>query len=212
MKPRERTAQRVNAKLIEKFVHFPAIKRIHRHRQVPKHVYNAKNELRASLQAAKRKYVRASSVFRTRVQPAFCIIAGSSTCAPTRSVPSRKYPSERKSSSESKSDDPVPAFAAPRETRCANEHDDDDDDAASFVCVYDLHNSCDGPFAFRPRSRSLNGPPERPGSFVRTPNSYKIQNIRFIKSTLHCPCHGWRLTLASASRDQLHCFLAHAKS
>nr|CAG4650922.1 EOG090X04WU [Simocephalus serrulatus]SVE94196.1 EOG090X04WU [Simocephalus serrulatus] len=55
VKPRERTALRVNAKLVTKFVHHPEIKRIHRHRHVPKHVYNARNELRSGRIAAQRK-------------------------------------------------------------------------------------------------------------------------------------------------------------
>nr|CAG4643162.1 EOG090X04WU [Ilyocryptus agilis] len=54
-RPRERTATRVNAKLVEKFAHHPEVKRIHRHRQIPKHVYNARNELRNSRTAAMRK-------------------------------------------------------------------------------------------------------------------------------------------------------------
>ncbi|KZS19164.1 DDB1- and CUL4-associated factor 13 [Daphnia magna] len=55
VKPREKTALRVNAKLVEKFAHHPAIKRIHRHRHVPSHVYNSRNELRNSRIAARRK-------------------------------------------------------------------------------------------------------------------------------------------------------------
>nr|SVE75711.1 EOG090X04WU [Daphnia hispanica] len=55
VKPREKTALRVNAKLVEKFAHHPAIKRIQRHRHVPKHVYNSRNELRSGRIAARRK-------------------------------------------------------------------------------------------------------------------------------------------------------------
>ncbi|EFX72618.1 hypothetical protein DAPPUDRAFT_308127 [Daphnia pulex] len=55
VKPREKTALRVNAKLIEKFEHHPHIKKIQRHRHVPKHVYNARNELRSGRIAARRK-------------------------------------------------------------------------------------------------------------------------------------------------------------
>nr|CAG4641641.1 EOG090X04WU [Eurycercus lamellatus] len=55
VKPRERTATRVNNKLMDKFGHHPAIRRIQRHRQVPKHVYNARNEMRDARTAAKRK-------------------------------------------------------------------------------------------------------------------------------------------------------------
>jgi WD repeat and SOF domain-containing protein 1 len=58
VKPREKTALRVNAKLIEKFEHHPHIKKIQRHRHVPKHVYNARNELRSGRIAARRKYMR----------------------------------------------------------------------------------------------------------------------------------------------------------
>ena len=56
VKPRERTALEVNAKLVEKFVHHPEVRRIHHHRQVPKHVYNARHEMRQSHTAAQRKY------------------------------------------------------------------------------------------------------------------------------------------------------------
>lgn len=56
VKPRERTALQVNEKLVEKFVHHPEVRRIHRHRQVPKHIYNARNEMRQSSIAAERKY------------------------------------------------------------------------------------------------------------------------------------------------------------
>lgn len=53
-------ALQVNTKLVDKFVHHPAIKRIHRHRHVPKHVYNARNELRSGRIAVQRKYVSAA--------------------------------------------------------------------------------------------------------------------------------------------------------
>lgn len=56
MKPREKNALQVNHKLIAKFANHPAIKRINNHRQVPKHVYNATNEMRSSVLAKKRKY------------------------------------------------------------------------------------------------------------------------------------------------------------
>lgn len=41
---------------MEKFAHHPAIKRIQRHRHVPRHVYNSRNELRSGRIAARRKY------------------------------------------------------------------------------------------------------------------------------------------------------------
>ena len=63
VKPREKSALRVSAKLVEKFAHHPAIKRIHRHRQVPKHVYNARNEMRSGRIAAKRKCVSPLTCF-----------------------------------------------------------------------------------------------------------------------------------------------------
>nr|CAG4642467.1 EOG090X04WU [Evadne anonyx] len=55
VKEREKMALRVNDKLKEKFLHHPAVKRIDRHRHVPKHVYNGRKELRSSQEALKRK-------------------------------------------------------------------------------------------------------------------------------------------------------------
>jgi len=55
VKEREKMALRVNDKLKEKFLHHPEIKRIDRHRNVPKHVYNGRKEIRTSEQALKRK-------------------------------------------------------------------------------------------------------------------------------------------------------------
>nr|CAG4640808.1 EOG090X04WU [Eulimnadia texana] len=55
LKEREKMALNVNAKLKEKFGNHPEVKRIARHRHVPKHVYNARNELQASRQSQKRK-------------------------------------------------------------------------------------------------------------------------------------------------------------
>lgn len=46
-----------NEALKEKFAHFPQVKRISRHRQVPKHVYQAKKELVTIKDSKKRKYV-----------------------------------------------------------------------------------------------------------------------------------------------------------
>nr|CAG4646996.1 EOG090X04WU [Megafenestra aurita]SVE92347.1 EOG090X04WU [Megafenestra aurita] len=61
MKPREKNALQVNHKLIAKFANHPAIKRINNHRQVPKHVYNATNEMRSSVLAKKRKEFNVST-------------------------------------------------------------------------------------------------------------------------------------------------------
>nr|CAG4638403.1 EOG090X04WU [Cyclestheria hislopi] len=55
LKQRERTALEVNAKLKEKFAHHPEIKRIARHRHVPKHVLNARREQTAAHESQKRK-------------------------------------------------------------------------------------------------------------------------------------------------------------
>ncbi len=63
LKGRERTALRVGDRLKEKFAHHPEVKRIARHRHVPKHVYNGRNELRSSQQSIKRKSVLFSSFF-----------------------------------------------------------------------------------------------------------------------------------------------------
>nr|CAG4648618.1 EOG090X04WU [Polyphemus pediculus] len=55
VKARESMALRVNDKLIDKFGNHPEIKRIKRHRHVPKHIHNSRMELRASQNALKRK-------------------------------------------------------------------------------------------------------------------------------------------------------------
>ncbi|KAL0273029.1 UNVERIFIED_CONTAM: hypothetical protein PYX00_005804 [Menopon gallinae] len=52
---REKTAFEYNEVLKSKFSAHPQIARIRRHRQVPKHVYNAKKELRAATQKIMRK-------------------------------------------------------------------------------------------------------------------------------------------------------------
>ena len=57
-------ALRVNDKLKEKFIHHPEIKRITRHRHIPKHVYNGRKEIRTSQQALKRKYVDFGQFFQ----------------------------------------------------------------------------------------------------------------------------------------------------
>jgi len=55
VREREKMALRVNDKLKEKFLHHPEVKRIDRHRHVPKHIYNGRKEIRTSQQALKRK-------------------------------------------------------------------------------------------------------------------------------------------------------------
>lgn len=52
---REKNAANYNAKLKEKFAHHPQIKRIARHRHVPKHVVNATRELRSARESLKKK-------------------------------------------------------------------------------------------------------------------------------------------------------------
>lgn len=55
MRPRERAALRYSEALKEKFASHPQVKRISRHRHVPKHVYNAQSELRTIKTKEKRK-------------------------------------------------------------------------------------------------------------------------------------------------------------
>lgn len=55
LKPRERTALHYADALKDKFANHPQIKRIARHRHVPKHVYNAQKELRIIKEKNKRK-------------------------------------------------------------------------------------------------------------------------------------------------------------
>lgn len=55
LRPRERAALNYSEALKEKFSAHPQVKRIARHRQVPKHVYNAKAELRTIREKSKRK-------------------------------------------------------------------------------------------------------------------------------------------------------------
>ncbi|XP_018319306.1 DDB1- and CUL4-associated factor 13 [Agrilus planipennis] len=55
LKPRERVALNYSEVLKEKYASHPQIKRIARHRQVPKHVYNAQRELRMMKDKIKRK-------------------------------------------------------------------------------------------------------------------------------------------------------------
>ena len=68
MKPRERDQMQYNEKLREKFKHFPEIKRIKRHRHLPKSVYNAQKEKqifrssRARKEANRRKHSKPGTV------------------------------------------------------------------------------------------------------------------------------------------------------
>lgn len=55
MKPRERAALNYSEALKEKYASHPQIRRIKRHRQVPKHIYNAQQELRTIKEKTKRK-------------------------------------------------------------------------------------------------------------------------------------------------------------
>ncbi|GJQ81524.1 hypothetical protein Trydic_g4886 [Trypoxylus dichotomus] len=55
LKPRERDALNYSEALKEKYATHPQIRRIKRHRHVPKHVYNAQKELRTIKEKVKRK-------------------------------------------------------------------------------------------------------------------------------------------------------------
>ncbi|XP_015606166.1 DDB1- and CUL4-associated factor 13 [Cephus cinctus] len=55
LKPRERIALNYSEALKEKFASHPQVRRIARHRQVPKHIYNAQAELRTIRDKQKRK-------------------------------------------------------------------------------------------------------------------------------------------------------------
>lgn len=55
LKPREKRAMNYNEKLKEKYASHPQIKRIARHRQVPKHVMKARNEMKIIKDKTKRK-------------------------------------------------------------------------------------------------------------------------------------------------------------
>lgn len=55
LKPREKTAFNYNSKLKEKFAFHPEVKRISRHRHVPKMIYNQQKEMRIIRQSQKRK-------------------------------------------------------------------------------------------------------------------------------------------------------------
>ncbi|MEQ2160566.1 DDB1- and CUL4-associated factor 13, partial [Goodea atripinnis] len=53
--PRQREAVNYSQKLKEKFQHHPQIRRIARHRHLPKNIYHQKNELRIMKEARRRK-------------------------------------------------------------------------------------------------------------------------------------------------------------
>lgn len=53
--PRERASLNYCEALKEKYASHPQVRRISRHRTVPKHIYNAQNELRTMKQKNKRK-------------------------------------------------------------------------------------------------------------------------------------------------------------
>ncbi|XP_044259546.1 DDB1- and CUL4-associated factor 13 [Tribolium madens] len=55
LKPRERAALNYSEALKEKYATHPKVRRIARHRHVPKHIYNAQNELRTIKEKGKRK-------------------------------------------------------------------------------------------------------------------------------------------------------------
>ncbi|XP_017893545.1 DDB1- and CUL4-associated factor 13 [Ceratina calcarata] len=55
LKPREKAALNYSEALKEKFAAHPQVKRIARHRHVPKHIYNARTELRTIDQKSRRK-------------------------------------------------------------------------------------------------------------------------------------------------------------
>ena len=64
LRPREKEAFEYGEKLKEKFAHHPQVKRISRHRHVPKAIHHAASEMREIRQSHKRKYVFGSLVFR----------------------------------------------------------------------------------------------------------------------------------------------------
>ncbi|XKL62326.1 hypothetical protein PGB90_002159 [Kerria lacca] len=55
LRPREKAAFEYANSLKEKFAHHPQIKRIARHRQIPRHIYHHKQQIRASKQKISRK-------------------------------------------------------------------------------------------------------------------------------------------------------------
>lgn len=69
MKPREKAALNYSEALKEKFASHPQVRRIAKHRQVPKHIYNAQAELRTVREKSKRKYV--TFIFRVDIKNSF---------------------------------------------------------------------------------------------------------------------------------------------
>jgi WD repeat and SOF domain-containing protein 1 len=55
LKPREREQLQYGEKLKEKFKHYPEIKRIKRHRHLPKQIFNAQKEVRKMKESRQRK-------------------------------------------------------------------------------------------------------------------------------------------------------------
>ncbi|XP_033225670.1 DDB1- and CUL4-associated factor 13 isoform X2 [Belonocnema kinseyi] len=55
LKPREKVSLQYSETLKEKYAAYPQVRRIARHRQVPKHIYNAQTEVRQSREKATRK-------------------------------------------------------------------------------------------------------------------------------------------------------------
>ncbi|CAG9830572.1 unnamed protein product [Diabrotica balteata] len=55
LRPREKAALRYSDALKEKFASHPEVKRIARHRQVPKHIYNAQREIHTIKQKQKKR-------------------------------------------------------------------------------------------------------------------------------------------------------------
>lgn len=55
LRPRERTALDYAEALKQKFSNHPQVKRIARHRQVPRHIYHHQQQIRASKQKIRRK-------------------------------------------------------------------------------------------------------------------------------------------------------------
>lgn len=66
---REESNFRYQEKLKEKFASHPEIRRIARHRHVPKHVYNARNERNAMLESRRRKYALISLLITLYLTP-----------------------------------------------------------------------------------------------------------------------------------------------
>lgn len=63
MRARERYAINYAEELKKKYGHFPEVRRIARHRHLPKHIYNAKNEHRIMKESRARKYVFHCTLF-----------------------------------------------------------------------------------------------------------------------------------------------------